>query len=179
MTLLPLLVPLTVAAVVDCCLESAMPVNFTFHCLPEPELLLSMDRDGCFDCSLCPQDWGLRGTELFLPGPAGILSPHSLECWAMELQGCRGPSAVGRCCITAEHLQPALKDHLHDWGPLVIWSACSPYQQVLLLHSLREKKGRFHLREAALSLLEEKTIRSSFSAVQWELCVSALTLSDG
>lgn len=96
-TLLPLLVPLTMAVVVDYCLESAMQVISMFHSLPELGLLLPMDRDGCFNCSLFPQNWGLRRTELFLPGTAGILRPHSLECWSMVLQGSDGPSSVGRC----------------------------------------------------------------------------------
>lgn len=97
MTFLHLLVAVTMAAVVDCCLESAMPEIFTLHSLPEPGLLLHMDRDGCFNCSLFPQDWSLRGTELFLPGTAGILRPHFLECWAVVLQSSGGPSAAGRC----------------------------------------------------------------------------------
>lgn len=53
-TLLPLLVPVMMAVVVDCCLESAMPVISIFHSLPEPGLLLPMDRDGCFNCSFFP-----------------------------------------------------------------------------------------------------------------------------
>lgn len=96
-TFLPLLVPLTMAAAVEYCLEPAMPVIFTFHSLPEPGPLLPMDRDGCFNCGLFPQDWILRGTQLFLLGTAGILRPHSLECQAMVLQGSGGPSAVVRC----------------------------------------------------------------------------------
>lgn len=138
-TLLPLLVPHTMAAVVDCCLESAM--QWSSH---SP---LSQSQDSC-------SPWTGMGALIAASSPRTgaseelrpfqeLLRYCGLALWNAGPWCSRAlvPLLQVDALITAEHFQPALKDSFHDRGPSVIWSACSPRQQVLLLRSLHEKKA--------------------------------------